>query len=198
MVKAALGATQALIDFHRYHYYHRDLKPGNFFVRRQAGASSLVLADFGLSQHPDDDNFCRGMGGTRGYIAPELCRNHYENGRPCSSWDEVVAADTFALGMTIYNIMVGKESLFKHHITAVNEVVMPRKNVQPAKPLTLHEALDNLDATYKQVLQQKPQEVVGDDRLRQEAYKLVLRTIAPDPRQRLSLEQLKAGLAGLL
>ncbi len=197
LVKAALDATQALLDLHRNKYYHRDIKPGNFFVRRQGNQTTLVLADFGLSQHPDDANFCRGLGGTRGYIAPELCRSNSETGHPCSSWAEVVAADTFSLGMTFYNSLVGRDSTLKQEITLLNELVMPRKNTAPLS-LSLETQLEKIDEVYEHLVAQDPRQMVGEDRKRQQVYRLFLAALHPQAAKRISLQNLKSSLIALL
>jgi serine/threonine protein kinase len=197
LAKGLLDAVQALQDLHRYQVFHRDLKPGNFFVRQHSNLSSLVLADFGLSQHLGEEKFCHTIAGTRGYIAPELCRANYETGRPCTSWAEVAAADTFSLGMTFYTILMGRDNLYKREVTTLNEIALPRKNVPtPSKQLSIPEALEAVETAYQEVLKRTEDSNAGDS-YRREVLKLVGRAIAPKPEQRISLEQLKVELGKL-
>jgi tetratricopeptide (TPR) repeat protein len=88
---------QALHYLHRRGILHRDLKPGNVFVTTD---QQIKVMDFGLAQlsgrqsSQDKQN----IAGTINYMAPELFQ---EEGAS-------IASDLFAVGVMVYEIMVGK------------------------------------------------------------------------------------------
>jgi eukaryotic-like serine/threonine-protein kinase len=94
-----LGAriARALAHAHRRGIVHRDLKPGNVLVNLPQGV--LKLADFGIARLHDAAATRTGMTlGTPAYMAPELL--HGEAATP--------AADTYALGVLLYELLSGR------------------------------------------------------------------------------------------
>lgn len=71
--------------------YHRDIKPNNIIWDK---SSRYVLIDFNISSQTDDKAFA----GTYPYLAPDLIQ-----GSSVINWD--CSADTFALGVSIYQLI---------------------------------------------------------------------------------------------
>lgn len=71
--------------------YHRDVKPNNIIWDK---SSRYVLIDFNISSQLDDKAFA----GTLPYLAPDLIQ-----GSSVINWD--CSADTFALGVSIYQLI---------------------------------------------------------------------------------------------
>ena len=88
---------QALRYLHRAGVVHRDLKPENVLVIDQAGESVAKLVDFGLALPRTQIGGELSVAGTLAYMAPELVL-----GAPPSK-----AADIYALGMLIFELMTG-------------------------------------------------------------------------------------------
>lgn len=95
---------------HSNRFVHRDLKPANILVKAQPpdGLWWVKIADFGLSKtmeksRPLTPTAC----GTLGFIAPELLGIRVGNGGAprLSSLEKAKAADMWALGETIFQIL---------------------------------------------------------------------------------------------
>ena len=88
---------QALHYLHRRGVLHRDLKPDNVFVTKD---EQIKVMDFGLAkQDKEQSSFQSGtITGTIAYMDPES----FQGGQPS------VASDLFAVGVMVYEIMVGK------------------------------------------------------------------------------------------
>ncbi len=77
---------------------HRDVKPANILFRADGNA---VLSDFGIAKSLDDRTQFTQAGfavGTPSYMSPEQARGQDIDGR----------ADLYALGVVLYEILVGK------------------------------------------------------------------------------------------
>jgi serine/threonine protein kinase len=94
-----IPVMEGLAEVHRQDILHRDIKPGNIYIRTNG---SPVLLDFGaaggVTAHLDDeqDTMC-----TPGYAAYELQHGDLAHQGP---W-----TDIYSLGATIYRIVVGKK-----------------------------------------------------------------------------------------
>ncbi len=91
--------AEAVVDLHKQHVIHFDLKPANF-LRRENGLH--VCIDFGLARHdhlPDllDEEFSVPMG-TFPYMAPEQYLRQRDDLR----------SDVFALGAMLYELVTGR------------------------------------------------------------------------------------------
>jgi len=96
---------QALHYLHRRGVLHRDLKPDNIFVNKD---EEIKVMDFGLAkQEKDQITQSNTIEGTINYMAPELFK-----GEPASE-----ASDLFAVGVIVYEIMVGQHPYEANTIT---------------------------------------------------------------------------------
>jgi CheY-like chemotaxis protein/tRNA A-37 threonylcarbamoyl transferase component Bud32 len=117
---------EALAHLHDRKIFHRDIKPSNILMTEQGHAK---LADFGITaaELPEDrvSGFEeeRFVVGTRFFIAPEM--------RSQNSGTH--AADQFALGMTLWQLLTGK---------APRETPPPLIEVVPQMPKGLSDVID--------------------------------------------------------
>jgi serine/threonine protein kinase len=116
--KVAIQATEAVAEFCRHGWVHRDIKPDNFLVDDEG---TVKLIDFGLANKAKKGwarFFARKskVQGTRSYMSPEQIR-----GKPL---DE--RADLYSLGCTIFEMFSSKppytglsaNDLLMQHITS--------------------------------------------------------------------------------
>lgn len=101
MPRSVIGKTQlfnqvlqALSYLHRRNVIHRDLKPGNIMVKD----NTVKVLDFGLSVGVDQTEEAMAIAGTLAYMAPEVFRGETPS----------AAADLYAMGVIIYEMLVGK------------------------------------------------------------------------------------------
>ncbi len=92
-----LGVACALERAHRRGIVHRDIKPSNVFLTHQG---EVKLMDFGIARDPGRGELTQiGLSlGTPAYMAPEQIRGEAVDGR----------ADQFALGVVLYELLVGE------------------------------------------------------------------------------------------
>lgn len=100
VLEMASRMTEAVVDLHRQHVIHFDLKPANF-LRRESG--DFVAIDYGLARHdllPDllAEEFTVPMG-TFPYMAPEQYLRQRDDLR----------TDIFTLGAMFYELATGRQ-----------------------------------------------------------------------------------------
>lgn len=86
---------------HQQGVVHRDIKPGNVMISGSGDARVARLMDFGVAQAPNAGprlTMVGGAVGTPGYVAPEQL-----SGDPVGP-----AADLYALGITMYEMLSGR------------------------------------------------------------------------------------------
>jgi len=97
----AIQITRALARAHDLEVIHRDLKPENIFLARdEDGRDHVKLLDFGIARSMQDARLT-GAGevfGTPQYMAPERI----------TSIDSGPAADLYALGVILYEMLCGQ------------------------------------------------------------------------------------------
>jgi serine/threonine protein kinase len=95
-VGVVAAAADALDLAHRAGIVHRDVKPGNVFVTR---GGEVKLLDFGIARAADETALTGGdLLGTAAYLAPERVLGH----------DATPAADVYALGVLLYELLAGR------------------------------------------------------------------------------------------
>lgn len=128
-VDVAIGViTQlcaGLMAMHGVGLVHRDVKPDNILV---SDAFEVVLADLGLAHHADDDRRLEVLGGTPGFLAPELFDD--ELGRP----ELATKADVYALGVTAYWLLTGTRPKGTYLEDCPSPATTPPSELRPELP----------------------------------------------------------------
>eukprot|EP00392_Amoebophrya_sp_AT5.2_P017278 g17609.t1 len=97
---------QGLDIFHnQLSLVHGDIKPHNMLLRLVEGKFVVQLCDFGLTEAVDHSSrliHYTGLRGTSGYFAPEML----------SQLDYGFGIDVFALGVTLFRMLVGYEPFY--------------------------------------------------------------------------------------
>ena len=82
---------------------HRDLKPENL-IFRAPGSCDLVIADFGLAEFSDAEEYLFVRCGTPGYVAPEVINIKDMK----TKYDPI--CDMFSLGLIFHVLLLGKSA----------------------------------------------------------------------------------------
>ena len=110
------------------HIYHRDIKPSNIVWHRR---QIFKLIDFNISTTvPEDKSFA----GTEPYMAPDLIVSAKK-----IDWDD--SADTFALGVTLYQLLV-------HAYPWPGGQMKPRIGIMPTDIRTYNDKLSDAMADF--------------------------------------------------
>ncbi|GAA2403418.1 hypothetical protein GCM10010191_08810 [Actinomadura vinacea] len=101
----------ALAAVHGADMVHRDLKPANVLLDHERPSWPVRLADFGISRVFDDTTVTSAgrITGTPAYLAPETLEGH-----PFGP-----AADVYAAGVTLYELVAGRVPFRGEHFGAV-------------------------------------------------------------------------------
>ena len=101
ITKFYAAQMQEALDFlHQKNILHRDIKPENILLSPNG---YIRLTDFGISALVSSENpICKGRSGTKGFMAPEIYDGKHG-----------VAADFFALGVTLFFLSTGKHPFTK-------------------------------------------------------------------------------------
>jgi serine/threonine protein kinase len=98
-IHIGLSVAAALEEAHRQNFVHRDVKPGNILLTKDA---RCLLADFGIAKalvsSGDDLTNDNIMMGTAKYLSPEHVRGKPLDGR----------ADLYSLGLVLYECLAGR------------------------------------------------------------------------------------------
>ena len=139
------------VDFaHRELVVHRDLKPENILVTKDG---TPKLLDFGIAKllDPDAENEAATLTGlqvmTPGYASPEQVR-----GEPAST-----AADVYALGLILYELLTGKKAqpMSRNTPAAIVQVVCHTEPTAPA--LVKPQLAGDLDNIIRMAIRKEPE-----------------------------------------
>ncbi|HMO12504.1 MAG TPA: protein kinase [Pirellulaceae bacterium] len=148
-IKYTMQAAQGLAHAHEANLVHRDVKPANLLVTK---GGTVKLLDLGLALFQEEDysltvDHNEKVLGTADYLAPEQALNSHQVDH---------RADIYALGCTLYYLLVGKppfpEGTLAQRI-AMHQTQKPRsiKTVRPNCP-------DAMLAVIEKMTAKKPEE----------------------------------------
>jgi|GEM_PF-1367199 len=132
---------------------HRDLKPSNVLLDRSPDNNSIVvprITDFGLARIANDESIETKTGeilGTPSYMAPEQAESRHS--------DVGTAADIYALGAILYELLTEQPPFKKDSLLATLEAV---RSDEPVSPRRLRNELPrDLEAICLKCLEKKPE-----------------------------------------
>jgi tRNA A-37 threonylcarbamoyl transferase component Bud32 len=132
----------ALAFAHRRGLVHRDVKPSNILVAKQAKRLSAKLADFGLAKSFETAGFSAMTAdgearGTLGYMAPEQ-RANSRRVKP--------SADIYSVGVTLFHLLSGRHPFQSAHspigmLQSLEAPQIPLEEVLPEAPAELSQII---------------------------------------------------------
>jgi serine/threonine protein kinase len=146
-----LQACEAIVEAHVLGIVHRDLKPANLFLtHRIDGTSCIKVLDFGVSKlvHSPASRVSAGLTGSSAVMGSPLYMSP-EQLRAARSVDP--RADIWALGVILYELMVGKppfvgetlpEVSVKIAVDPPESIRLSRRDVSPALEAIVLRCLD--------------------------------------------------------
>ncbi|CAD8203263.1 unnamed protein product [Paramecium pentaurelia] len=143
------GCIIVALDYlHQQGVLHRDLKPENLVFDSNG---YLRLTDLGIARIWKPEN-SQDTSGTPGYMAPEvMCRHNHG-----------VAVDYFALGVIIYECMLGRRPYLGRSRQEIREQMLAKQVVIKRQEIPPGWSLEAADFTNK-LLQRKPQNRLGNN-----------------------------------
>ncbi|MBI2897958.1 MAG: protein kinase [Deltaproteobacteria bacterium] len=120
-------AAQGVAAAHSLGVAHGDLRPDNLFLTL---AGAIKILDFGIARAVDDADRASavavesGVSGSPGYMAPEVCNG----GVPGT------AADVYALGLSLYELLLGHHPFVPSDGPRPSSLQMMRMQVERALP----------------------------------------------------------------
>ncbi|CAD8097558.1 unnamed protein product [Paramecium primaurelia] len=143
------GCIIVALDYlHQQGVLHRDLKPENLVFDSNG---YLRLTDLGIARIWKPEN-SQDTSGTPGYMAPEvMCRHNHG-----------VAVDYFALGVIIYECMLGRRPYLGRSRQEIREQMLAKQVVIKRQEIPPGWSLEAADFTNR-LLQRKPQNRLGNN-----------------------------------
>lgn len=156
LVKQLLNALVYLHD--KVNIIHRDLKPENLLFRDPGEYADLVVTDFGLSRHANNELLTTSCG-SPSYIAPEVL-NSMQYGKSVDMWATGVITFVLLCGYTPFwggesnsnqvmyqQIMLGKYDLDPQYWDCISsdakDFIAKLLVVDPARRMTAQQALEH-------------------------------------------------------
>ena len=171
----------ALAEAHRAGIVHRDVKPSNIFLHRQADREIPKVLDFGIARLASASALQQSLTvdgsllGTPAYMAPERFSSQPYDGR----------SDVYSLGITLYQMLAGRLPFLTPHRDPLAMAMMQRDEKPP--PLA---GLDppvpaEMEAVVLQALRKDPGQRPGADEL---ARLLAPFSARPEPLRKTEIE----------
>lgn len=155
-LRLATMIADGLAAAHRVGIIHRDVKPANVLVTPEGIAK---VGDFGLAKKmlSDDEDSSNDFCGTPNYMAPELFHGH----------DASPASDVYALGLCLYQMLVGKLPWREYSLTQLaalgrTEEIPNVREIRPELSPAIAECVEQLTASS---LSQRPASAVAAAKL---------------------------------
>ncbi|PIE90389.1 MAG: hypothetical protein CR997_06260 [Acidobacteria bacterium] len=135
VLKIAIGATKALDYAHSKAVIHRDIKPENIIVNR---AGEAIVMDFGIAKAANRTRKTAAgtFMGTARYVSPEQAMGKDVDGR----------SDLYSLGITLYELAVGKAPFDSEEWMTV---LYQHINEKPTAP---SEIVDGFDRDFQNII----------------------------------------------
>ncbi len=154
-----LEACEGLAHAHAAGIVHRDLKPANLFVARRRDGAVLKILDFGVSKIRENGGRISGHPttaprtalGTPLYMSPEQVR---------SSADVDVRADIWALGVILFELVIGQPPFSAETVTALSAKIL--EEPAPRLRALLPTAGEELEAIVERCLAKDPHDRFPD------------------------------------
>lgn len=143
LIQLGMDISRALHICYLHDRIHRDVKPGNIFVRKKDGRLRYILGDFGIARIVDGKTLT-GVG-TENFLAPELC----------SGWISR-NSDIYSLGVTLFVLAGGhfgpgdKSGALARGNTLQWQDFKRRERISPELMEILRKALQDKDLRYQQ------------------------------------------------
>ncbi len=140
--KYCLPIFSQMIDavhyLHCENIIHRDIKPENFLIFFKNNQPHIKLIDFGFATNVIPEVPLTDKVGTINYIAPEMLVNESKYSFPIDVW---------ALGICLYNMLVGKQPFVDNDILQLTEKIRTQEvNFD-------HECFKDISKNSKQLIQ---------------------------------------------
>ena len=130
----AIQVAQGLETAHNHHIVHRDIKPQNIIISRDA---RIKVTDFGIARAiTDETTNLYGAAGSVHYISPEQARGGYCDER----------SDIYSLGISMYEMVTGKvpfdgDTTVAVAIAHINDEMTPPSEIEPSVPAALEDII---------------------------------------------------------
>jgi eukaryotic-like serine/threonine-protein kinase len=160
-VDYVIQSCDALIEAHGYGIVHRDIKPANLFLTQRPNRMPLVkVLDFGISKvmggQVESLTKTSAFVGSALYMSPEQMQ---------STRSVDLRTDIYALGISLYELLAGKQPFYAETITALCAEIFtgtptPIRSIRPEIPEGLAAVLEKAYARDREARYQSMGELV--------------------------------------